>query len=147
MEFTQEEAVVNEVKDGFAYLAADNANCKSCSSQSGCSSFSFFSNSPKRVLKVSNTMSLEQGDRVMVELKVEKLVLGTFMVFILPLVSLLLFSGFGKLFLGEGSSILFGIAGFSLSLLIIKYVMSKKDISDQFEPKILKKIITINPAS
>jgi len=92
-------------------------------------------------------MSLERGDRVMVELKVEKLVLGTFMIYILPLVSLLLFSGFGKLFLGEGFSILFGIAGFSLSLLIIRYIMSKKDISDQFEPKILKKIITINPAS
>ena len=147
MQFTQEEAVVNEVEGGFAYLAADNADCKSCSSVSGCSSFSFFSNSPNRVLKVSNTMSLEQGDRVIVELKVEKLVLGTFMVYILPLISLLLFAGFGKLFLGEGSSILFGIAGFSLSLLIIKYVMLKKDVSEQFEPKILKKIITINPTS
>ncbi len=147
MHFTQEEAVVNEVDNGFVYLSTNNASCNSCSSQSGCSSFSFLSNTPSRSLKVINTLSLEKGDRVMVELKTDKLVFGTLLVYILPLVSLLFFSVIGKLLLSEGFSILFGIAGFVLSLFIIKRIMSNKGLSDQFEPKLLKKIILINPAS
>ena len=147
MDFTQEEAVVNEVDNDFVYLSTNNSSCKSCSSQSGCSSFSFFSNTPSRSLKVLNSLSLEKGDRVMVELKTDKLVLGTLLVYILPLVSLLFFSILGKLFLGEGFSILLGIAGFFLSLFITKSIMSNKGLSDQFEPKLLKKIIIINPSS
>ena len=147
MQFTQEEAVVDDVGNGYVFLSTNNASCKSCSSQSGCSSFSFFSNTPSRSLKVLNTLSLEKGDRVMVELKTEKLVLGTLLVYILPLVSLLVFSILGKFLLGEGFSILFGIAGFVLSLFIIKRIMSNKGLSDQFEPKLLKKIILINPSS
>ena len=147
MHFTQEEAVVNEVDNGFVYLSTNNASCNSCSSQSGCTSFSFLSNTQSRSLKVKNTLRLEKGDRVIVELKTEKLVLGTLLVYILPLVSLLLFSVIGKILIGEGFSILFGIAGFVLSLIIIKRIMSNRGLSDQFEPKLLKKIILINPVS
>ncbi|MEB8433905.1 SoxR reducing system RseC family protein [Cocleimonas sp. KMM 6892] len=147
MQFTQEEAVVDEVNNGFVYLSTNNSACKSCSSQSGCSSFSFFSNSPGRSLKVLNTLSLEKGDRVMVELKTEKLILGTLLVYILPLVSLLFFSAMGKLFLSEGYSILFGCAGFVLSLFLVKRLLSNKALAHQFEPKLLNKIILINPSS
>lgn len=147
MLFIQEEAVVSEVKNGFAYLSTNNASCESCSSQSSCSSFPFFPNSPKKALKVLNKISLEKGDRVLVELKTEKLMIGTFLVYILPLFILLLFSGLGKLFLGEVSSIFFGIAGLFISLFLIRYFMSKKGASEQFEPTILQKIVIINPAS
>ncbi len=147
MEFIQEEAIVDNVENGFVYLSTKNVACDSCSSQSACSSFSFSPSTINRSLKVVNTLSLKKGDRVIVELKTEKLVLGTLLIYILPLLSLVFFAVIGKLIFGEGVSILLGMSGFILSLFFVKHTLSNKRLAEQFEPKLLKKVIAINPSS
>jgi len=140
------------VKDGYAYLETDKASaCCSCASKSSCGSLNFFGDSiHKKVdkqsgsgLKVLNTLDLKVGDSAVLAISSGKLLLGTFLMYILPLLTLMAFASIAKSYAGEVVSTLVGIVGFFMTLLLVRQVLNKKKVSNQFEPTLLRKIINI----
>lgn len=144
MELAQEAAIVSYIKGEFAYLKTQaSSTCGNCSSKSSCSSFSLFNFTPKANLKVTNTLGLKEGDQVIVGLAPEKLIVGTVLMYILPLLSLFVFAAIGKTLVGEGASIIAGLGGFVASLLFVRSLVSKHNVSKGFEPRLLKKVIQV----
>ena len=144
MELAQEAAIVSYTKGEFAYLKTQGSSaCGNCSSKSSCSSFSLFNFTPKANLKVPNTLDLKEGDQVIVGMAPEKLIVGTVLIYILPLLSLFVFAAIGKTIAGEGASIIAGLGGFVVSLLFVRNLVSQQNVSKGFEPKLLKKVIQV----
>ena len=140
------------VKDGYAYLETDKASaCGSCASKSSCGSLNFFGDSTNKKadkqsesgLKVLNTLDLKVGDSAVLAIASGKLLLGTFLMYILPLLTLMAFASIAKAFAGEVVSTLVGIVGFFVTLLLVRQVLNKQKVSNQFEPTLLRKIINI----
>lgn len=148
MELAQEAAIVSYTEGEFAYLKTMGSfACGNCSSKSSCSSFSLFNFTPKINLKVENTLDLKEGDQVIVGMAPDKLIVGTVLMYILPLLSLFIFAALGKLLVGEGTSIVAGLGGFFASLLILKSLVSQHVVSKGFEPRLLKKVIQLKTAN
>ena len=135
----QEEGIVRYVKDGYAYLKTeDNASCGHCSAKSVCSSASFVSNNSVSdnsdySIRILNKDNLKAGDKVRIELSSQKLLLGTVLIYVLPLLFLLILAGIGKVLGGELVSILMGVSGLFLGFFIIRKFVSKKEVACQFD--------------
>ncbi len=145
---TEETVKVTLIKDGFAYVETSAASaCGSCASKSSCGSLNFFSSSqkksPKAGLKVRNTLNLQIGDRAVLALSSEKILLGTFLMYLLPLVSLLLTASIAKSLGGEILSTVVGLMGFIITLIFVKNYLKQQKVSNQFEPTLIRKIINI----
>ena len=129
-----EEGVVRFIKDGYAYLeTVDSSGCGKCSSKSACSSASFFSSHVDPTLRVLNKDNLKAGEHVRIGMSPEKLLLGTLLVYMLPLFSLFLLAAIGKYLGGETMSIIMGGVGLAAGLLVAKRVIAKKGVARQFE--------------
>lgn len=136
----QEEAVVRYIKDGYAYLeATGSSSCGSCSSKGACSSASLIPTSANSTLRIENNDNLKAGDNVMIEMSSERLLLGTLLVYILPLVSLFVMAIAGKYFGGEIASIVMGGVGLLLGFLIAKRILAKKEVAHQFDLNVERK--------
>ena len=145
MQFAQETAVVSHIEDGYAFLKASaSAGCGSCASKTACGNFSLFNETPDSNLKTANTLGLQEGDSVIVSIPSDKLLLGTLLVYLLPLLSLFLFAILGKIIIGETASIVFGVAGLFLALFAVKKIIAHRSVTRQFEPKLLRKIIQVD---
>ena len=141
MQISKKTAIVSFIKDGEAFLKTDDSSsCSKCSARSSCSSFNFFEKS-STYLRIKNTKNLDVGDSVNIGLTTDRLLLGTVIMYFLPLLALFLFAAVGKSYGGELYSILAGLSGFSISLLFIKRYMSKNKVIKQFTPKILDKVV------
>lgn len=144
MSLEQEFAEVVSVNADYAFLKTKNNNaCGECASKSSCGSMKLLSPkaSEKYNIRVENTLNLKQGDNVILELSASKLVQGTLLVYLLPLFSLFVFAGLGKTIGGEGMSAIAGVSGLLLALLFVKKFISHKAVSDQFVPRITRKML------
>lgn len=89
----EQQAVVSSTDTDFAYVEAtpDNA-CGSCSGKSGCGTglaAALFRGKP-RLLKVRNTEGVRKGDLVTIGLNRTALMMGSLLVYLLPLVMLII---------------------------------------------------------
>jgi sigma-E factor negative regulatory protein RseC len=145
----EETVKVTLIKDGFAYVETAKASaCGSCASKSSCGSFNFFSanqqkKSPELGLRVKNTLNLKAGDSAVLTLSSEKLLLGTLLLYLFPIIILLVSASIAKYFAGELLSTFFGLFGFTVSLLFVRSILQKQKAANQFEPTLLRKIINI----
>lgn len=129
-----EEGVVRYIKDGYAYLETkSDSGCGKCSSKNACSSASFFSSHVDPTLRVLNKDNLKAGDNVRIGMPPEKLLLGTLLVYMLPLFSLFVLAAIGKYLGGETVSIIMGGVGLAVGLLVAKRAILKKGVARQFE--------------
>ena len=147
MSLEQEFAEVVSVDGGYAFLKTNNKNaCGECSSKGACGSMKLFEprKNEKYNIRVKNTLNLKIGDSVVLELSASKLIQGTFLIYLLPLFSLFLFAGMGKLLAGEIASVFTGIGGLIIALFFVKKFVSHNTVSDQFVPKVTRKILTID---
>ncbi len=135
-------SVVSFVEGDYAYLKTDStSSCNSCSSKSACGSgklLSFTDSNP--TIRVPNTLNLKQGDEVIIGMSSDKLLLGTILVYLLPLLFLFLFAAIAKMFGGELQSVLAGFGGLLLGLVFAKKITSINSIAKQFQPKVEEKI-------
>lgn len=144
MQVTQETATVSFIKGDFAYLETGSTSvCGSCSAKSSCGSFSFLKRS-NSFLRVVNTLNLKSGDSVIVGLATNKLLLGSVLMYLLPLLMFFLFAFVGKVAGGETTSIIAGIVGLLGGLLVLKRVVGRSNVAKQFEPKVIRKVVGIN---
>lgn len=145
MQFAQETVVVSHIEDGYAFLKASaSEGCGGCASKSACGKFSLFSDTPDLNLKIANTLGLQKGDSAIVSIPSDKLLLGTLLVYLLPLLSLFFFAILGKILIDETASIVFGVAGLFLALFAVKKFIAYRSVTRQFEPKLLRKIIQVD---
>lgn len=139
----QKTAEVAYVKGDHAFLKAVNKmSCGECSSKSSCGSVKLFKSAIDKeyTIKVENSLDLKAGDAVQLGLAPSKLIQGTLLVYIFPILSLFLFATLGKLWGGEGLSILAGLGGLFVALLVVKKLIAKETIAERFSPKVLDKI-------
>ena len=146
----EETVKVTMVKDGYAYLETDKASaCGSCASKPSCGSLNFFSSNKdnnknfESGLKVANTLDLKAGDSAVLAIASEKLLMGTFLMYILPLLSLILLASLAKAFVGEVASTLVGVISFFVTLFFVRQILNKQKVSNQFQPSLVRKIINI----
>ncbi len=137
----QELAEVAHIEGDYAFLKTNrNASCGECSSKASCGSVEIFSPVvADPTLKIKNNTGLQVGDTVQIGLPTSKLIQGTLLVYIFPLASLFIFAAIGKLMSGEGASIVAGLGGLFVALLVVKNLLAKKPVSSQFTPQILTK--------
>jgi len=144
----EETVKVTLLEGSYAYVETASASaCGSCASKSSCGSLNFFSSdkkqSPESGLKVRNTLNLQVGDSAILTIASEKLLLGTLLMYLLPLVSLLVAASIAKPLGGEIFSTVVGLLGFLLTLFFVKNHLKQQKVSNQFEPTLLRKIINI----
>ncbi len=136
----QEMAEVSSINGDYVFLkTANKTSCGECTSKASCGSVKLFKPVVDNdVIKIKNTLDLKEGDSVVLALPPSKLLLGSFLVYLFPLFSLMAFAVLGKMIGGEGVSILMGLAGLGISLVLVSKFMAKKAVSQQFTPKILE---------
>jgi len=145
VQFAEEIALVSHVEGNFVFLETqNNGSCGNCSSKTGCGSVSsIFTFKPRNKLKINNTLELEQGDSVIVAMAADKLLMATFLMYLSPLILLFIFSLIAKLLMGETASIVAGLCGLFIGLLLVKQFTQKSAVAEQFQPKLIRKIINI----
>jgi len=145
VQFTEETALVSHVEGNFVFLETqNNGSCGNCSSKTGCGSVSsIFTFKPRNKLKINNTLELEQGDSVIVAMAADKLLMATVLMYLSPLILLFIFSLIAKLLMGETASIVAGLCGLFIGLLLVKQFTQKSAVAEQFQPKLIRKIINI----
>lgn len=142
----QETAEVVFIKGEHAFLkTVSKMSCGECSSKATCGSVRLFKSAidTEYTIKVKSNLDLKAGDSVQLGLAPSKLIQGTLLVYIFPLFSLFLFAALGKLWGGEGLSIVAGLGGLFVALLLVKMFIAQKTITERFSPKVLAKIDTI----
>ena len=146
MDSSEEKAIVSHVKGDYVFLETQNTtSCDNCSTKSGCSQVSsIFTFKSKNKLRMKNSLSLKQGDAVIIAMAPDKLMLATVLMYLLPLVLLFVFSFIAKLLLGENASIIFGLVGLFFGLFLVKQFTQQKAIAAMFQPKLVRKIIPVN---
>lgn len=92
-------------------------------------------------------MDLKAGDRVVIGLEESALLGGSFLMYLLPLITMIVSGGIAvylaKLWWPEAADLFAVIASFSglfLGLYFSQQVAQKNSIKNQFEPKIIKKL-------
>lgn len=144
----QQNVIVKKTDGGFAWVILDEefssaGGCGSCSSKNACGSSSFLTsfldsnsdeNSENKYLKLPNTINAEAGDKVLLELHSKNLLKSTFLAYLLPLASLLLFALIGRLLFGEATSAILGIAGLFIGLYLVKFIVSNTSFKKTIEP-------------
>ena len=141
-----ETAKVAYIEGEHAFLkTVSKGGCGECSSKASCGSVKLFKSAIDKeyTIKVRSNLDLKAGDTVQLGLAPSKLVQGTLLVYIFPILSLFLFATLGKLWGGEGLSILAGLGGLFVALLLVKRFIAKETITERFSPKVIAKIDTI----
>jgi sigma-E factor negative regulatory protein RseC len=134
----RELAEVSYTDGEYVFLKTLNqSGCGECSSKASCGSVKLFSSVVEtEEIKIKNTLGLKEGDSVVLELAPAKLLQGTFLVYLLPLFSLMFFAVLGKIIGGESISIIAGLVGLAVSLFLVSKYLAKKAVSKQFVPAI-----------
>ncbi|MCP3870826.1 MAG: SoxR reducing system RseC family protein [Gammaproteobacteria bacterium] len=124
------------------------ATCGTCSGQSACgvSALAGFFGRRRREIKVSNPIGARPGEQVVVGLDESVLTVGSFAIYIVPLVFLLLFAVLGRwlgeqIYLGvsEPVSIVCGLFGLWLGLVVVKLSTFKPSHDGRFQAVILRR--------
>lgn len=145
-EWIEERAGVVGIDGEFAeVLPSGQSACKSCSSNSGCSTnaFSFFSSSKKSNMRVRNTLNAQAGDEVMIGIPPGTLLMSTVFAYGIPLLLLFLAAFVGQFvftYVGGNSeigSMLFGGLGFLLGFVISSRLANIASLFKRYQPVIL----------
>ena len=141
MSLAEEIATVSFIEGDYAYLKAESVSaCSSCSAKSACGAKTISKSDSAYNLRVKNTLNLKKGDSVILALESNKLLLGTAIMYILPLIMLFISAYLGKVTFGETGSIIGGVFGLLGGLLLIRKMIFKGGEAKQFEPTVIQKV-------
>ena len=146
----KETAVVVKCEGEFAWVEAQRKSaCGQCGANKACGTGTIAKIWGQKTahMKAINRAQAHEGDTVLIGLQESALVQGSLIIYLLPLVSMLLFAIFGEqmapqwqLASAEATSIAFGIIGFLLAGIGIK-IFSRHVQSDiRYQPVILKRL-------
>jgi len=147
----EETAVVVKCEGEFAWVEAQRKSaCGQCGVNKACGTGTIsriWSQKPSK-MKAINQAQAQEGETVLIGLQESALVQGSLIVYLLPIVSLILFAIFGEQMAGqwqfastEITSIIFGIIGF----LLVKKFSRHIQADTRFQPVILKRLSILDP--
>lgn len=144
----EQTAVVVEAERGYAWIIPQKqaGSCSNCSGKtcSATSPFDFFRSKTPCKIQVLNPINARSGDRVVVGMQGDALLLYSFLAYFFPLLGLLLAAWLGRemfalMSLGsEAGAVLGGIAGLLGGLRFANTVSARSLQSDRFQPVILR---------
>jgi sigma-E factor negative regulatory protein RseC len=125
------------------------STCGSCSAKNSCGSslLERFIGKRSNRLAVARVADMEEGDEVVLGLEERSLLRGSFAVYMLPLLLMLLMAVISQTLLSdkwlssEAASILGGLTGLGLGLYWLKVYAKRALISDRFRPVVLRRIV------
>ena len=140
----EETARVIEVRGQQALLQTERKNaCQSCSVKSGCGTSTLAKVVGQRSsqIVVDNTLNAAVGEQVVVAIEESALVQGSFVVYMLPLLMMLIMGILAEiLFASELITILLALAGLFLSMIIVRYVLSVSGLKKSIQPHLIRRI-------
>ncbi len=145
-----EQAIVVAIEGNETWIETQRkSTCGSCAANSACGTSVLSKVLGKRMsnMKAINKIGARVGDRVMVSLDESALLKGAFMVYMLPLLLMFLFSFFGVFisdtFFADKSEIvviIFAIIGFVSGLTMVKRYSLSISSKKEYQPVIVKKL-------
>lgn len=146
----EESARIVEVQDDFVWVETQRkSTCGSCSANKGCGTavLAKVLGAKRTRIKVLNTLSAHAGEEVIIGLHENAMVSGSFAVYAVPLLSMLIFALIGETFnarLGvtqtEGMTILFGLAGLMGGFLWLRHYAVSISKDTRYQPVILRRV-------
>ena len=146
----EETARVVACQDRFAWVETNRRSaCDSCSMNKGCGSGAIsqvFADKRARI-KVINKIHADIGDSVLIGINEAALLSGSFLIYMVPILSLLGFALLGELMAtqllidnSELLSILFGIFGLALALWWVRRRTSNLEYANRYQAVILRRL-------
>jgi sigma-E factor negative regulatory protein RseC len=146
----EEQAIVVDSEGGYVWVQTQRkSSCESCSVKGGCGTGVLAKVLGTKVnqIKCLNNKQLKIGDQVVIGIDENALLSGSFLVYLLPLLLMLvsggLAIGFSQLFF-TGFKDLFAIAGSAVGLITglayAKKITQDRKYGSQYQPVILKKV-------
>ncbi|ABA58916.1 positive regulator of sigma(E), RseC/MucC [Nitrosococcus oceani ATCC 19707] len=128
----------------YAWVEAERrTSCHGCTLSQGCGTGSIakYLMIKPIMVKASNPVGAEAGDRVIVGLPEKAFLQGSFLLYMVPLLAMLLGAGLGGTLAphfggNEGLEVLLGLGGLAGGLLGVRYMRMGPDL----EPKILRTV-------
>jgi len=140
----QEQAIVVEVNGKKISVETDRqSSCGHCSAKSGCGSalLSKYFNRNNQPLVVETNLDLDVGDKVLLGLNEDALLRGSFIIYAIPLLLMLILPILmNQFFSSEIISIFSSIIGFSVGIIYVKYFSIVSRNSEDFSPVVLKRL-------
>lgn len=146
----EEAARVIQCEDTFAWVETNRKSaCDSCSMNKGCGTgaISKVFGEKRSRLKVINKIHADVGDSVLIGINESALLIGSFLVYLLPILSLLAFALLGELMarqlLIENRdliSILFGIFGLGLAMWWVRRKTTNLEHANRYQAVILRRL-------
>lgn len=146
----EETARVVECQDRFALVETNRKSaCDSCSMNKGCGTgvlSKVFGEKQARI-KALNKVDAHEGDNVMIGINESALLTGSLLVYLLPIVSLVVFALLGELMakqlLIENKDIfpvLFGLFGLGLSMWWVRHKTANLEQASRYQAVILRRL-------
>jgi sigma-E factor negative regulatory protein RseC len=145
----EENARVIAIEGDIAWVETRRkSTCGSCSAKNSCGSslLERFVGQRSNRLAVSRVDNIEEGDEVVLGLEESSLLRGSFAVYMLPLLLMLLLAVLAQTFLSdkwlasEAASILGGMVGLGLGLFWLKAYAKRALIDGRFRPVVLRRV-------
>ncbi len=144
----EETATVSSVENGFAWVETQRKSvCGSCAVNKGCGSAvigKVLGNKRSRV-KVLNGINAKLGDSIVIGIEEQALVKGSFALYLVPLLAMLMGAVSGAAFTtiinieySEGLRILFSFLGLGCGFVWVKTFSKKISNSRQYQPVALR---------
>jgi len=122
----EEKGTVTEVSGNIAKVEVDKKQaCEACTASSFCNATGERSN----IIDATNEIGAQTGQKVIIEFVPGSIIKGSFLVYIVPIIMLVLFSSVAQLVTKkEIFSIIWGVLGIVISFVIIRSVDKTKKI-------------------
>ena len=139
----EEKAVVISSNAQYAWVAPlDSSKCSGCTSESSCSS-SFLSSilerKSQRTIRIDNLDSVAAGDEVIVGIHSVNLLWSSILAYLLPIFFLIAFALVGQFFFGELLSVILGLSGLVIGLVVVNRASKNESVCSKLEPVMLGK--------
>jgi len=123
----EESGIVERVEDGYIWVspASSGGTCGSCNASGSCSTsllVTLLQGKTTNTVRVDNTINAQVNDIVVLGIHPQGLLSASALLYLLPILSLFIFSIFGYQLLGEMVSIIMGLIGFLVGLFTSKKI-------------------------
>jgi positive regulator of sigma E activity len=123
----EEIGVVERAEDNYIWVSPTNSGgtCGSCNASGSCSTsflVTLLQGKTTKTVRVDNKINAKLNDTVVLGIHPQGLLLASALLYLLPILNLFVFSMFGYQLFGEIESIIMGLIGFFIGLLISKKI-------------------------
>jgi len=153
----EETALVVKCEGEFAWVEAQRKTaCGHCAANKACGTgiLAKIWGQKTAQMKAINKVHAHKGETVLIGLQENALVQGSLIIYLLPIVSMILFAIFGEqmaeqwqLASAEASSIVFGLIGFLIAGIFVKLFSRHIQSDTRYQPVILKRLSTLDNLS